>query len=643
MERTKFRISGLFLAMLAAPVAVSGQPYEVGTTFTYQGQLKDAGEPVSDTCDFEFELYDAAAGGSQVGGTASTNGVNVINGLFTVSVDFGEDRFTGEARWLEVSVQCPGDAGFTTLSPRQALAPTPYALALPGLWTQQNATSPNLIGGHSSNSVTSGVMGATIGGGGASFQPNQVTDSFGTIGGGWGNQAGNDDGDVDNARWGTVCGGQYHEASGQQSTVGGGWFNESSGAIATIAGGGGNIASARAATVGGGWLNEVAAEYGTIAGGGASVPADDATRNRVFDDYGTIGGGGYNQAGGDDADPTSATYATVAGGQQNSASAEWSTVGGGRINNASGRLSTIGGGDENTASGQKTTVGGGAFNVASLDGATVGGGLGNAATNYNATVVGGGSNNATGDGSTVCGGAGNEAGGFRSIACGGLYNTANGDTSFAAGRRAKANHHGTFVWADQTDTDFASTGQDQFLIRAAGGVGIGTDSPTEALTVLGNLDVSGDVVAGGDIQVSANIVNSGMPISSEQSTSSTSFVQLTTFDIPDQNTDHLVTMNVRFHARGQSSGETVVFLVRGFSYGDGATADLADHYGGAPILGVIQVRNSSYADYHLNLGPYALTDNQRWRFIVFYRTRNGSYPAYIDQLEWEARSIRYEY
>ena len=39
-----------------------------------------------------------------------------------------------------------------------------------------------------------------------------------------------------------------------------------------------------------------------------------------------------------------------------------------------------------------------------------------------------------------------------------------------------------------TDADFTSTGPDQFLIRAAGGVGIGTNAPTDAI-----LDVEGDI------------------------------------------------------------------------------------------------------------------------------------------------------
>lgn len=47
---------------------------------------------------------------------------------------------------------------------------------------------------------------------------------------------------------------------------------------------------------------------------------------------------------------------------------------------------------------------------------------------------------------------------------------AQGTNSFAAGKRAKALHNGTFVWADSTDEDFASTVSNQFLIRAANGV-----------------------------------------------------------------------------------------------------------------------------------------------------------------------------
>ncbi|HSU55625.1 MAG TPA: tail fiber domain-containing protein, partial [Candidatus Dormibacteraeota bacterium] len=63
--------------------------------------------------------------------------------------------------------------------------------------------------------------------------------------------------------------------------------------------------------------------------------------------------------------------------------------------------------------------------------------------------------------------------------------------AFAAGRRAKANHTGAFVWADSTDADFASTGNNQFLIRAAGGVGIGVTKPAARLHVHGDYNNTG--------------------------------------------------------------------------------------------------------------------------------------------------------
>jgi hypothetical protein len=84
-------------------------------------------------------------------------------------------------------------------------------------------------------------------------------------------------------------------------------------------------------------------------------------------------------------------------------------------------------------------------------------------------------------------------------------------------------------------------------------------------------------------------------------------------------------------------------VLRGLCYGDGSNIDLADHDGAAPILGVIHVRNSAYNNYRLNLGTFPASDNQRWRFIVSWRTRNAGFTAFVDELEWEARSIGYEY
>lgn len=59
-----------------------------------------------------------------------------------------------------------------------------------------------------------------------------------------------------------------------------------------------------------------------------------------------------------------------------------------------------------------------------------------------------------------------------------------GDHSFATGRNAYANHHGSFVWADQSsDTLFSSVGN-QFNVRASGGIRMFTNSTlTSGMTI----------------------------------------------------------------------------------------------------------------------------------------------------------------
>jgi hypothetical protein len=89
----------------------------------------------------------------------------------------------------------------------------------------------------------------------------------------------------------------------------------------------------------------------------------------------------------------------------------------------------------------------------------------------------------------VGGGTGNQANNYYATVPGGAFNIAAGSDSFAAGQQAQALHLGAFVWADSQNAIFSSTTNDQFLIRAQGGVGIGTGSPEEALSVVGGMNV----------------------------------------------------------------------------------------------------------------------------------------------------------
>jgi len=88
------------------------------TEFTYQGVLQDGGGPVSDTCAFNYALFDAATAGTQIGATLARPGVVVTNGLFAVKLDFGSGAFSSTPRFLEIAVKCSGDAVFQTLLPR---------------------------------------------------------------------------------------------------------------------------------------------------------------------------------------------------------------------------------------------------------------------------------------------------------------------------------------------------------------------------------------------------------------------------------------------------------------------------------------------------------------------------------------------
>jgi hypothetical protein len=146
-------LTGLLLLGLLVGVAVAGSTAQVGsaepevpvendlaallgTSFSYQGELRDARGPVGDACDLRFWLWDAAIGGSQVGSTVTLEGVTLVDGLFTAQLDFGADAFQGDARWLEVAAACPaGSGGYALLEPRQRLTASPYALyALRAPW-----------------------------------------------------------------------------------------------------------------------------------------------------------------------------------------------------------------------------------------------------------------------------------------------------------------------------------------------------------------------------------------------------------------------------------------------------------------------------------------------------------------------------
>jgi hypothetical protein len=205
--------------------------------------------------------------GTSANGSEPAAAVNVAvnNGLFTAALGDTTQPNMGPipaALFTQPGLQLriwfsDGVNGSAVLSPAQNLTPAPYAIVassaamLTGGFSVQNNIFglPNVIGGAAVNFVGSGVLGATISGGGGvanlfGSDSNSVTGSFGTVSGGSGNTA-----------------------AGYLTTVGGGFFNMASNSYATVSGGYGNSASATYATVGGGFGNGATGAYAVVGGG----------------------------------------------------------------------------------------------------------------------------------------------------------------------------------------------------------------------------------------------------------------------------------------------------------------------------------------------------------------------------------------
>lgn len=113
---------------LCMAYALAGVASAQGTAFVYQGRLSDGNRPANGTYDFRVSLFDVATGGASLAGPLSFPSSGVTNGLFQLSLDFGAGAFSAASRWVEVSVRTNGASGFSILSPRRALLPSPQAL-----------------------------------------------------------------------------------------------------------------------------------------------------------------------------------------------------------------------------------------------------------------------------------------------------------------------------------------------------------------------------------------------------------------------------------------------------------------------------------------------------------------------------------
>lgn len=433
MRRCKTHLP-LTLCLLLTVLASTA--YAQDPTVTYQGQLRQSGEPFTGTANLEFRLFDALSGGSQVGSSQTRLNWPVEDGLFQVELNFGLAAFTEQVRYLEVRVNG------APLSPRQAIRPSPMALfALGGNEGPPGPAGPQGTQGASGPVGPSGPQGPA---GASPF----VLEPDGTIEYLSANQILRFDPDGASSLPPRVTIG--HSAN-ENLTRGG------------VISGGGTATSPNRITAG---------NYGVIGGG---------LGNTVSQASGTVSGGFDN---------TASQEASVGGGSDNAATAGFSTIGGGVRNTASGNWSTIGGGESNTAAGQHASVGGGSNNAAIGSFSRVGGGANNFSRGERSVIAGGTQNSTMGGWSTVSGGRLNCAGAAYSWAAGRQAKVRPGSASGTPESGCEnvplsgtSGDSGTFIWADSSPDDFISTGTDQFLVRASGGMGVGTNSPEAQLHV----------------------------------------------------------------------------------------------------------------------------------------------------------------
>jgi len=489
--RTNLPSLALAALLLAALDPRLSNVFAQGTTITYQGRLSENSSPANGSYDFTFQVFDAASGGASQGGPLATNGVTVSDGLFTVALDFGAGSFSaGAPRWLEIQTRRTGGGAFGTLSPRQALTATPYAI------TAGSVVSGGINSGIYGNAVTfnnanNSFFGAFAGNGGSVTNVNAATVNGLTSASFWNTNGNAGVNPTNGAFFGTADNLPLEikvngtralrlEPTLDTPNVIGGYSGNSvqPGIVGATIGGGGTSILFNGQTQPNIITN--GAEYCTIAGG----------YNNLVAGYGAaILGGSVNRDLG--------AFSVLLGGQFNEASGDYSSLGGGRANTNQGFASVINGGTANLilSLADRSSIGGGGNNLIAgslalpVYAAISGGQSNSIQTNATFSSIVGGLQNTIGPGAVgafLGGGSGNSAGGSYATVPGGYGNVASGGYSFAAGTSAQATNSGTFVWADNSSfQNFASTASNQFLIRAAGGVGIGKNNPASALDVNG--------------------------------------------------------------------------------------------------------------------------------------------------------------
>ena len=140
------------LVLIFTAAVLTGTAFGQSSSFNYQGKLTETGAAATGTYQFQFKLYDAVAGGNQVGSTLSDVSVNVTDGNFSANLDFGAAAFSGGDRYLDVSVRKTAGDLYTPLTPRQKINSAPYATKA------AKAADAEAVGGQSAATIATAIQ-----------------------------------------------------------------------------------------------------------------------------------------------------------------------------------------------------------------------------------------------------------------------------------------------------------------------------------------------------------------------------------------------------------------------------------------------------------------------------------------------------